>query len=571
VASKDRLKVVLFWHMHQPEYRDALSHRYHLPWTYLHATKDYVDMAAILEENPNAQAVVNFVPTLLEQIDDYAQQARAFLDSQKPVNDDLLSALGAEVLPVDVGQRVKLIKSCLRANELRLINRYAPYRRLADMMAMIDGREELITYLSDSYLSDILCWYHMVWIGETIHRNDDRIQSLVAKGERYSYADRLQLFEVITELLESVIPRYRALAERGQIELSMTPYAHPMIPLLLDFNSAKESLPDSPVPEYANYPGGEERSHWHVQQGLKSFEHYFGQAPSGCWPAEGGVSDGLIDVLADYSINWIATGETVLRNSLAHSDDHQHVPIEEHLHCAYQVAEHGPACFFRDDGLSDLIGFTYSGWHGDDAVNNMVHHLETIAEERAGDPNRVVAIVLDGENAWESYPENGYHFLSGLYKQLSEHDQLELTTFSGCLADGLVPGKLPSLVAGSWVYGTFSTWMGDAAKNRGWDLLCEAKQAFDVATTSGHLSEEQLLLAQRQLAICEGSDWFWWFGDYNPSDSVRDFDRLYRRHLLALYQLLEINPPANLNEVISIGGGDPAQGGVMRPGKAANN
>lgn len=570
MGANNRLKVVLFWHMHQPEYRDALNQQYHLPWTYLHATKDYVDMAAILEEQPQARAVVNFVPTLLEQIDDYAIQARAFLDSQRPVNDELLAALGAETLPVDPELRIKLIKSCLRANEQRLINRYAPFRRLADMMSHIGEREDLLAYLSDQYLADILCWYHMVWIGETVHRQDKRLQNLIARGEQFSYPDRLQLFEIITELLESVIPRYRALSERGQIELSMTPYAHPIIPLLCDFNSARESLPDSPLPECPSYPGGDERSHWHVREGLKSFEHYFGQAPKGCWPAEGGVSDGLLNILSDYDIDWIATGETVLRNSLAHSGAHQHAPIEEHLHRAYRVADTCPVNFFRDDGLSDLIGFTYSGWHGDDAVNNMIHHLENIAEERCDDTSRVVAIVLDGENAWESYPENGYHFLSGLYEKLSEHEQLELTTFSDCLGASLEPGQLPNLVGGSWVYGTFSTWIGDAAKNRAWDLLCQAKQAFDKAVSSGKLSDKQLEQANRQLAICEGSDWFWWFGDYNPSDSVKDFDRLYRRHLLALYQLLAIDPPSNLHDVISEGGGSPAQGGVMLPGKAEN-
>ena len=571
MPSDKRLKVVLFWHMHQPEYRDALSHQYILPWTYLHATKDYVDMAVILEQQPAARAVVNFVPTLLEQIDDYARQTRAFLDSGIAVTDPLLSTLVAKQFPRDMEQRRFLLNSCLRANETRLINRYKPYRLLVDMMALLDERDDMLVYLSDNYLADMLCWYHLVWLGETVRRSDERVQALIAKGGDFDYSDRLQLFTVITELLEGVIPRYRALADRGQVELSMTPYAHPMIPLLIDFNTAREAIPDAPLPDQACYPGGEERSHWHVQHGMKCFEHYFGRPPRGCWPAEGGVSDALIDVLADYPLDWIATGEAPLRNSLAHSDEHQHIPIEEHLHRAYRIDGRGPICFFRDDGLSDLIGFTYSTWHGDDAVNNMVHHLETIAEECDGDGDRVVAIVLDGENAWESYPENGYYFLTALYQRLSDHEELELTTFSGCLESGLRPGELQSIVAGSWVYGTFSTWIGDADKNRGWDLLCEAKQAFDEATGSGRMSAEQLQAAQRQLAICEGSDWFWWFGDYNPADSVRDFDQLYRRHLLALYQLIEVAPPASLGEVISKGGGDPAQGGVMRPGKAAEH
>jgi len=571
MPSDTPLKVVLFWHMHQPEYRDAINERYQLPWTYLHAIKDYVDMVAILEQQSAGCAVINFVPILLEQIDDYARQARRFLNDRVVVNDPLLAALAAEQFPQDRDHRLQLIKSSLRANELRLIGRFEHYRNLADMAGYIDDKPELLLYLGDDFLADIITWYHLAWLGETVRRDDERVIRLLDKGKQYTYADRLQLFEIITELLEGVLPRYRALWEAGRIELSMTPYAHPMIPLLLDFKSSREALPDSPLPKHAGYPGGEERAHWHVQQGLKSFEHYFGRRPRGCWPAEGGVSDGLIDVLSDYDIEWIVTGESTLRNSLARSEQHRHEPMEEHLHRAYRIAEHGPVCFFRDDGLSDLIGFTYSDWHGDDAVSNLVHHLETIAEECGDDNNRIVSIVLDGENAWESYPENGYHFLSALYERLGNHEKLDLTTFSRCLDHGLQPGELSSIVAGSWVYGTFSTWMGDADKNRGWDLLCEAKLAYDKAMVSGQLGEERIRQAQRQLAICEGSDWFWWFGDYNPSDSVSDFDQLYRRHLLALYQLIDVEPPAHLHDVISRGGGNPEQGGVMRPGQATAN
>ena len=569
MPSNKNLKVVLFWHMHQPEYRDGITQQYQLPWTYLHAIKDYVDMAAILEQQPAGRAVVNFVPILLEQIDDYARQARAFLDTQQAVNDPLLAALAAADFSLEPEQRLGLIKASLRANEERLIHRFEPYHRLADMMTFIDDNPDLLMYLGDVYLTDIVTWYHLAWLGETVRRGDERVSRLIEKRQAFSHADRLILFEVITELLEGVIPRYRALADNGQVELSMTPYAHPMIPLLLDFNSAREALPESPLPKHTVYPGGKERAHWHVQHALESFEHFFGRRPRGCWPAEGGVSDGLVEVLADYPIDWIATGESPLRNSLAHSEEHRHGPMDKHLHRAYQIGGHGPACFFRDDGLSDLIGFTYSNWHGDDAVNNLIHHLETIAEECGDDDNRVVAIVLDGENAWESYPENGYHFLSTLYQLLGEHDSLDLTTFSRCLDDGLQPGQLSSVVAGSWVYGTFSTWMGDKDKNRGWDLLCEAKQAYDKAVTSDCLTAEQQQQAARQLAICEGSDWFWWFGDYNPGDTVSDFERLFRSHLLALYNFIGMEAPAHLADVISQGGGDPAQGGVMRPGQEA--
>jgi alpha-amylase/alpha-mannosidase (GH57 family) len=223
------------------------------------------------------------------------------------------------------------------------------------------------------------------------------------------------------------------------------------------------------------------------------------------------------------------------------------------------------ACFFRDDGLSDLIGFTYANWKAADAVNDFVHHLENIAASCQGDRGAVVSVILDGENAWEYYPENGYPFLSGLYRRLVEHPGLELTTFSACLnSRTMEQGKLADLVAGSWVYGTFSTWIGDPQKNRGWDLLIEAKDTFDTVVASGRLSREELATAEHQLAICEGSDWCWWFGDYNPEGTVSDFDRLYRLHLSSLYQILGEPPPDYLGEVIARGGGRPVHGGTMR-------
>jgi len=222
--------------------------------------------------------------------------------------------------------------------------------------------------------------------------------------------------------------------------------------------------------------------------------------------------------------------------------------------------------FFRDDGLSDLIGFTFADWHADDAAANLVHHLENIASASEEDA-RLVSIILDGENAWEHYPQNGYHFLKGLYQALTEHPQIELTTFSKCLDAGLAARPLSNLVAGSWVYGTFSTWVGDEGKNRGWDMLVEAKRTFDEAVESGRLSEGAVEAATRQLAVCEGSDWFWWFGDYNPADTVSDFERLYRLHLANLYQLMGAAPPDYLSHTFTHGRGAPKRGGVMRPGQ----
>jgi alpha-amylase/alpha-mannosidase (GH57 family) len=223
--------------------------------------------------------------------------------------------------------------------------------------------------------------------------------------------------------------------------------------------------------------------------------------------------------------------------------------------------------FFRDERLSDLIGFEYAKWHGRDAAAHFVAELEQILADSPAGENPVVCVILDGENAWEHYPYNGYYFFEDLYALLDKHPGIRSSTFAELLArrGDAAPrtAELPGLAAGSWVYGTLSTWIGDAAKNRAWDLLCAAKQSYDLVMQSGRLSPAESAAAERQLAICESSDWFWWFGDYNPAQAVASFDQLYRRNLGNLYHCLKLEPPRQLEHAISAGSAS-AEGGTMR-------
>ena len=570
VTDKKRLKVVLCWHMHQPNYFDPVEDEYHLPWTYLHAIKDYVDMAAHLEATPRAKAVVNFAPVLLEQLDDYARQVESFLKEGSAIKDPLLAALISPALPQESGKRLQLIKACLRANDKTIIQRFPCYQLLADLAARLDQRPDEWIYINNQYLVDIVTWYHLAWLGETVRRNDLRVRALIAKGSGFSMHDRRELLEIISGLLSGVIGRYRNLAEQGRVELSMTPYAHPIMPLLLDIGSAREAMPDVRLPLADHYPGGLARVDWHVKKGIETFEHYFGNKPKGCWPSEGGMSMPTLALLDKHGFRWAASGESVLRNSLNSPQTPAALREVQTIHQPYRPDNHDIACFFRDDGLSDLIGFAYSKWHADDAVADLIHHLENIAHVNANKPNAVGSIIRDGETAWEYYPENGYYFLSALYKRLAEHPGLELTTFSDVLDhQKSAPPSLPNIVAGSWVYGTFSTWIGGEDKNRGWDMLVDAKRVYDQTVRSHKWSSEQLHALERQLAICEGSDWFWWFGDYNPSEAVSDFERLYRLQLTTLYQMLGQEPPEYLAHSFTHGGGNPEAGGVMRQGREA--
>ena len=549
------LHLVLCWHFHQPDYRDA-DGRYQLPWTYLHAVKDYADMAAHLEAAPGISCVVNFVPTLTAQLEDYARQFES-----GDLRDPLLARL-VDARLADLGAEDKrhLVAQCFKINHPTMLEPFPAYRRLYTLWKTVEESGEAgLAYLSDQFLADLVTWYHLVWTGETVRRAKPELLALMNKGEGFTLADRRVLFELYAEVISNLLPRYRTLAQRGQIELSATPHSHPILPLLLDFAAAREARPDLPVPQAPGYPGGQDRARLHVEAAVADHQARFGLRPAGFWPAEGGVSEAAVRVLGDAGIQWAASGEGVLRHSLAAlGADLSHKAAWSTT--PYRLPGAETALFFRDDHLSDLIGFEYKGWFGADAVRHFIHALDEVRRHAPG-PHPVVSIILDGENAWEYYPYNGFYFLSELYTALAEAPTLRTTTFADYL-DGFpnAPQPLARLVAGSWVYGDFATWMGDAAKNRGWDWLVAAKQAFDAAPPERQAAAEPLLRS------CESSDWFWWFGDYNPADAVESFDRVYRQKLRRLYQTLGLAAPDYLDHALCHGGGGMEAGGVMRRG-----
>ncbi len=573
--NRKKLPVVFCWHMHQPEYRDPRDGVYQQPWTYLHAIKDYVDMAAHLERYPKARAVVNFVPILLEQLDDYAHQIGSYVKggSSNILRDILLIALIDPSKIIDPLQRMNVVRSLMRANEERLIRRFEPFQDLIDLARSISSNTDNGLYLSDALIADLAVWYHLAWMGETVRRDNPLIIRLTDKSFHFNHQDRLELLTLIGSLIGGVFSRYQVLAEQGRIELSMTPYAHPIMPLLLDVQAGKQVCPNEPQPNHESYPGGSERVQWHLQRGLAVFKRYFGVHPTGCWPSEGAISEQTIHELAKAGFAWVASGDQVLSNSLAK----QNITDQVCRHRVWQFDHLSPALFFRDDGLSDLIGFDYQKWHADDAVTNFISHLESVHDSCRGE-DAVVSIILDGENAWEFYPENGFWFLDALYKKLSEHPDIELTTFSTVVAQTLQRKTLQHVVAGSWVYGNLATWIGSDAKNRAWDLLIAARIAFDQAQEMAQEKDlknsgwDAAMLDRnlQQLAICEGSDWFWWFGDYNPSDAVRDFDQLFRLQLTRLYELIEFPVPDALYQPLclsSVHDSSVEAGGVMRRGQ----
>jgi alpha-amylase/alpha-mannosidase (GH57 family) len=553
---QNKLNVVLCWHMHQPQYR--CNDIYTRPWTWLHAIKDYTDMAAHIEAVPDARAVVNFSPHLMVQIDDYTHLIRRLLDSGEPSGDHILDALGG-LLPGGIAERETLVRSCLRAHAVNIRQRFAPYNRLCHLA---EQALEVGSLPEQGDITDLLAWYCLAWMGEFMRSESPLAGRMMKQAGGFSLQDRHDLLALIGKEIADILPRYRRLAESGRVELSVTPWSHPILPLLMDFSSAREAMPDVELPA-GPYPGGEARCNWQLQHAIDYFEHHFGFRPAGCWPSEGALSERTLELLQNHGFNWAASGANVLRNSLGDVHNNRHESPQHRLWAAPAENRDGKhlACIFRDDELADLIGFSYSQWQAADAVNDLVYLLEQ-ALERAnaqGNSDPTVSIIMDGENAWEYYPENGKEFLSTLYERLSSHPRFRLSTISDVLKR--VPlHPLPRLTAGSWVYGNFWVWIGHPAKNRAWERLIDAKLAVDEAIAGDHAGLLPLEQVLEQLSVCESSDWFWWLGEEGRAQDGPAFDELFRLQLKALYRLIGVQAPAVLDQPIDDTHSQPGSG-----------
>lgn len=544
---KKPLSVMLMWHLHQPQYKDPASGEYILPWTYLHAVKDYYDMAAVVDEVDGARAVFNFVPSLLEQLADYAAGTAV---------DPFL--LHGQMEPAQMGEQERLfvISNFFAANRQRLIepnHRYAELFRLAGESPE-DDPARLLRQFRDQDILDLQVCFFLAWTGEAARRNYPELRTLIAQERGYTAADKALLFTLHHEILNAIIPLYQKLHAAGKIELTFTPYFHPIMPLLCDTKIATDAMPRVHLPEL-HLKNPEDVSS-QILAGIACFEKFFGFRPSGCWPSEGSVSDQVLAIMAASGVAWGATDEGILSASIGGLGIGREALYQPYL---FNNGGSDIALFFRDHTLSDLIGFTYSQWEEQKAVADFIGRLRQIA---ASQPEAAaVPIILDGENAWEYYPDNGYHFLKGLYQALAASAEIHAATGSEILA-GAPARRLHHIHPGSWINSNYGIWIGHPEENRAWELLARARET---AVRNSPLVAELLAAGVtdldaiqdrtaagicRDLFAAQGSDWFWWYGEDHFTSHSDQFDLLFRRHLMNIYRALGLDVPAELYEAI---------------------
>jgi alpha-amylase/alpha-mannosidase (GH57 family) len=499
--------------MHQPFYKDLWTGEYKLPWTRLHALKDYAGMVEILEEFPHIRQTFNLVPSMIMQIEEYANGTASdpFFDCAVIPAEELTAA-----------QRAFVRKYFFQVNTKRVFHRYPRYRELYDRRATLNTEE----------LRDLQVLNQLAWFDEDLVARDPEIRMMPAKGRDYSIDDQMLLAAKQHVALRRVLPAYRDFAAHGQIEISTTPFYHPILPLLCDSQIAEVSHPGVPLPSRFQYP---QDAREQLQRARSYMKDKLGVAPVGLWPSEGSVSDESLALSAECGFYWAGTDNGVLARTIER-DAGSDVTYQAYV---WRQSSHEIRMLFRDHYLSDLIGFEYANMSASDAAG---HFLSRIHENMQG-RDALVPIILDGENAWEWYEANGRPFLRELYSRISEDPQLEATTVSEALARHEAR-PLGRIFPGSWINTNFDVWIGHEEDNEAWERLLEARQFYDRRAAGA--AEESRKLAYEEILIAEGSDWCWWYGPHHGSDNRPEFDGLYRDHLANVYRALGEQPPANL-------------------------
>ena len=507
------LSLNFFWHMHQPDYRGA-DGRMQMPWVFLHAVKDYYEMPWLLSRTKSLKATFNLTPPLMEQLLIYIDRGVE--------SDRFLSLVVKEPRELSREERAFVDKICHSAQFDTMVR---PLSRYAELFHRDDLDDEEFVELQTLFL--------LAWCGNYLRRNDATVRALLQKGRGFTAGEKRELVARLLAFLPEVLEIYADMAKAGRICVATTPYNHPILPLLLDMNNARISNPSTAIPSN-HFPLVDDAKE-QVSRAIALYRRIFGRAPSGFWPAEGAVDEKSVAIYREQGLRWIATDEAILFKSLG-SDDRSAL-YRRHTFDTLFLA-------FRDHSLSDLIGFTYRYWEGEKAAADFIGRLEAIEKEH---PDAVVSVILDGENAWEFYPDNAFGFFDALYGRLETTPWCRTVTMDELAT---MPGEpMERLHPGSWIFGTFDTWVGHPEKNAAWELVFQTK--------SDYLHHEKSLPASKKRAItdhflaAECSDWFWWYGEDHYTEYSAEFDRLFRSHLIAVYETMGVTPPANLYKPIA--------------------
>jgi alpha-amylase/alpha-mannosidase (GH57 family) len=536
--------------MHQPLYKDNLSGKYLMPWVRLHAIKDYLDMAIILEKFPKLKQTFNLVPCLIEQLEDYGNNH---------VSDPYLDLSRIEVEKLSNSKKAKILEMFFDLNWEKMIYKFPRYSEILNKREKLRKKyngnfSKIASEFKSQEILDLTVWFNIAWFDYIWQTQDDLLIDLIKKDRDFTHQDREKLIEKQFEIIRKIIPEYKKLQEQGNIEITTTPYYHPILPLLFDTDSAKVARPELNLPEH-NYSYLEDVD-IQIKKAVEKYEELFNRKPLGFWPSEQSVSQDIVKYFQKNKINWIISDEGILFNSInnfPHRDNNDIFLDPTVLYQPYLVGDekNKTAIIFRDVVLSDLIGFVYSKMEPHNAAYNLYGKIKEIQDRLPDDYPYLVTIALDGENCWEHYDNDGYDFLNSFYTLIENDSSINMTSVSDYLEKHPPQKNITNLFSGSWIRSDFTTWIGDKTKNKAWDYLYLAREVLSVFEKNNPTYDSDILKkAWEEIYIAEGSDWFWWFGEGNTSSHDDIFDWQFRLHLQNVYKLIGLQIPEELKHSI---------------------
>lgn len=531
------VNIAFLWHMHQPCYADGVTNEITLPWVRLHGVKSYYDMPLVQEEFPQIKATFNIVPCLIDQIKRYEGDGPHDLfyeHSIKPASD------------LSLQDKIFLLRYFFTCNWDTMIEPYYDYNVLLEKRGT-DTRREVLERKTKRFSTqdflDLQCWFNLTWFGFKSLENKAGLKELIAKSRNFTEEDKTFILKTQLEILRELPDIYKRLQDNGQIEVSTSPYYHPILPLLINSESARRSIPSAVLPGPFSFP---EDASSQIYLGLDLYKRTFGREPKGMWPSEGSVSPEAADMMREAGIRWIATDQGVLERSIDGFKGRDDIYRPYTLNTPSGDID----IFFRDLTLSNLISFTYHKQSVTDAVAGFFSYMENLAKKTAlKEP--VCSVILDGENPWEYYRDKGQSFLRDIFKVISESSDLKTSTMTEIADNYSEKGKLFKLHSGSWINHNFDVWIGRPNTNKAWELLTRTREIMMQALYSRNYTSDIKERAYRELYKAEGSDWFWWFSDYFYTDNGEEFDRLFRTHLIQIHKLLDLGVPWELQTPIS--------------------
>ncbi|MEK7477344.1 MAG: glycoside hydrolase family 57 protein [Candidatus Coatesbacteria bacterium] len=518
--------VALVWHMHQPDYRDPDTGVAVLPWVRLHAAKDYLFMAELASAHPKVRTTFNVTPVLADQLERLAGGGHDAYEqlSRKPAG------------TLTESETVFMLRHFFMVNWAQRIDPDPRYRELLDrrgrvMPDQVDPRA--IERFSPQDLVDLAVLFNLAWLDDAVVERTPSLRDLRTRGRHFTEEDKIAVLEAQMGVLRAVIPAYRRLQDEGRLEVSTTPYFHPIGPLLIEQAAALEARPGTALPSRTFV--GVRDAEWQLSEAVALHERLFGRKPAGLWPSEGGVSETFLRLVAQAGFRWAASDDGVLRESLRKQGSVAG-PGVAYAPYRYTSGDSSISLLFRDHFISDMIGFAYARWDPKDAAGDFVAKLREAADRaEPGEAPPLVTVILDGENAWEHYPFNGRDFLTALYQTLGDDQGIRCVTPTGYLDEYPQRRALSRVHAGSWINHDFSIWIGHAEDRAAWEMIAMTRNAL--LERESAMSPDVFRDAWRSLMAAEGSDWTWWYGEDHYSPLAADFDRLFRMRLSRVYRL----------------------------------